>query len=179
MKAAKLISGQFLSADDLVMSLDYLQAHGSCQPSDGYIWGFSAPILLLFCIFTFLFATILTALHIESFRSSRTGRSKYEVNLYRDAIDLVYELQDKFFGEFLRDMSAQDLKEELGCSRKGISIEASELPLSRKEERRQRRLTEEKGPTGRRFTAMWRVKYEALLCVEFLKTVFLRNKVGR
>lgn len=139
------ISTQFLSIDRLALSVAHLQAKGSCQPSAHYIWGFSSVFLFIFCMLSVLFAAILASLHYESTLSSRTGRVTYELNTYRDAVDLVYDLQDNHFGDTLRGMSADDLKKH--CADKTISLDTSGLPLSRKEEKRLSRPTLETDST--------------------------------
>ena len=50
-----------------------------CQPSKEYQWGFSTPLLLLFCLATIFFATILVALHTDNFLNSRVDRFSLRV----------------------------------------------------------------------------------------------------
>lgn len=130
---------KYLAIDKLALPIDHLQAKGSCQPTAHYIWGFSSMLLFFFCMLSIFFAAVLASLYYESTWSSRAGRSTYQLNTYRNAVDLVYDLQDNYFGDALRSMSADDLKQQ--CVDKTISMDTSELPLSRKEEKRLSRPT--------------------------------------
>lgn len=154
--------------------MDYLQENGSCQPSAHYIWGFSSILLFVFCVLSVLFAAVLLALHFASMLCSRNGRSPYETNIYRDAVDLVYGLQDDCFGDTLQDMSADDIWRQ--CRDKHISLETSELPLSWKEEKRQSRLAATKSQANRPGGVVMNIKSWMRITVEFIKTSVLRKR---
>lgn len=165
---------QHLSIDGLLLSLDYLRRKGSCQPSAHYIWGFSSILLFIYCISSVIFAAILAFLHYESRWSGKIARARYELNTYRDAVDLVYDLQDNYFGDALRSMSAEVLKKQ--CANKSISMDTCELPLSRKEERRLYRSTLDTAASGRPGGIAREIRFWMLASIEFIKTLVLRPK---
>ena len=126
----------YMAYENLTFNSVYLQQNGICQPTDHYQWGFSSILLLVFCVCTALFAIILTSLHYDAFWNSRTDRYQYDVNHYRDAVDLVRELDKKHLGPLLRGMSAKVLKKQIEVKNIGASLDTSDLHprATRKEE---------------------------------------------
>jgi hypothetical protein len=129
----------YLAYGNVSLNSTYLKENSVCQPSDRYQWGFSSLLLLVFCLLTALFAAILNMLHWNAFWNSRTDRYRYNTNHYRDAVDLVRELEATEIGDIVRDMPARTLGRELEHNADGVSLDTRSLPLSRKDERKQHR----------------------------------------
>ena len=91
-------------------------------------------LLLIFCVLTSLFAIVLTTLHFDAVWNSRVDRYRFATNSTRDAVDVVYELRDKYFGDSIRTMSAHDLQSGLRSRQRGVSLEVTDLVPSRREE---------------------------------------------
>ena len=117
----------YLSYENLTFSSEYLQQNSVCQPTDRYQWGFSSLLLLVFCLFSTLFTITLTLLHYDAFWNSRTARYHYDVNHYRDAVDLVYELEKKHFGPSLRAMPARELKRHVEAKDNSTGLDTLDL----------------------------------------------------
>lgn len=127
----------YLAYGTVSMNSTYLKENSVCQPSDRYQWGFSSLLLFVFCLLTALFVAILNLLHWNAFWTSRTDRYRYDFNHYRDAVDLVRELETTEFGD-VGDMPARNLRRKLERNADGVSLETQSLPLTRKEEWQQR-----------------------------------------
>lgn len=124
----------YMSTGNLTFSSDYLRANSKCEPSDKYEWGFSSLLLLVFCLFTIIFAMILTALHADAFWNSRADRHEYDVNHFRDAVDIVYELRDNYVEDSILHMPARELVQGLHDRDKSMQLDIKELPPSRSEQ---------------------------------------------
>ena len=125
---------KYLGLGDLLINSTWLQNNSICQPSDRYEWGFSSILLLIFCLASILFAIVLTVLHYDALLNSTADRYKYDVNHYRDAVDLVYELRDAHFGDSVRYISASELRDEIEMNGKRASLDTSRLGPSRRDE---------------------------------------------
>lgn len=125
----------YMSYNSLSFNSTYLQNNSVCQPTAFYQWGFSSLLLLVFCLFTIIFAITLTALNGHVFWTSRADRFCYDINHYKDAVDISRELHEQ--GLATQNMSAMQLRQEFRRSGAGICLDTDDLPCSRKEEWRQ------------------------------------------
>lgn len=141
---------EYMGTGNTSMSKDYLVQHGSCLPSGRYEWGFSSLMLLVFCLISTIFALIVTALHSDAYWNGQADRLQYDVNHYRDAVDLVQDVRDKYFGDAIYSMTAEDLKARLERRERTIALDTPELPASRMEEKRLRReaIRSRRGPNA-------------------------------
>ena len=121
---------EYLALGDTAISVNYLKNHGRCEPARYYQWGFSWLLLFLFCVFSAVFATTMTALHNDAFWRSRADRLRYSINHYRDAVDIVIELQAQLC-DSVQKSSAEELEDHVKKSRLKIGVETAGLPVSR------------------------------------------------
>ena len=128
---------QYMASGNITFESNYLWENSVCEPSDHYQWGFSSLLLFVFCLLTALFTLVLSTLHSDAFWNSQIDRFEYDINHYRDAVGLVYELRDENFGDSIQDKPARDLKREVERSDMATRLDAKELPPSRREARRQ------------------------------------------
>lgn len=123
----------YFTLGNATLSRDYLSATSVCLPTDNYQWGFSAPAFLLLCTSTGLFLGLLTWLHGDVLLHSRADRYKYDISQYRDAADLVDEIETKGLGPWLQTSSAKRLKQQVERF-EGMTLDTSGLAPSRFEE---------------------------------------------
>ena len=125
----------YMSIHNLAFNDSYLKEKSVCQPSHSYRWGFSSLLLLVFCILTLIFAITLSTLHGDAFWNSKTDRFRYDINHYKDAVDLVRELDHRQLGASVWSLSAGELVQEVNVKSRDISLEIDEFsPLTRKQE---------------------------------------------
>ncbi|KAK4555383.1 hypothetical protein LTR86_007680 [Recurvomyces mirabilis] len=113
-----------------------------CLPVAQYQWGFSAALLLLFCIFTTLFGAVMLVLQWEVYFYSRANRFDVGLDGYRDAARIVHALKEESGDDIVEDNS-QRLREKLKCYSGALSIETSNLPTARMGRRRLNRVRTE------------------------------------
>lgn len=120
--------------EDTCYGMNDLRDNSLCQPLGGYQWGFSTPLLLLLCLATTLFTSILAALHEDTLLNSRADRMHNDFNVYRDAVDLVYELVTTGIGGSVFDLEPNELRQKAEEKDRGIILESEELPYSRRKQ---------------------------------------------
>ena len=101
-----------------------------CLPDAQYQWGFSAVLLLLFCIFTTLFGAVMLCLQWEVYYYSRANRIDVGIDGYRDAVHIVHALKEDLGDEVVDDDSL-GLRQRLKCYSGAVGIETSNLPAAR------------------------------------------------
>lgn len=71
------------------VNLTTIKANSRFVAADRYAWGFSASLILTFCVYTIMFATSLAVLQTEMYWNSRSDHMSRDQSLYGDIIFLV------------------------------------------------------------------------------------------
>lgn len=108
------------SLGDSYYPKDYLEQHGYCRPNDNkYKWGFSYLLLFIMIVLTYIWAGILTAMHVEIRRKGQLARYGRRLGLYRAVLDLSKAIREEL-GEEAQLFPNDKLEKLLTQAREGI-----------------------------------------------------------
>lgn len=112
------------------VDLRMVKANSRCVAVDRYAWGFSASLILTFCVYTFAYAVCLVALQTEVYWCSRGDRVLQAQSLCGDILFLVRRLRSSL-GLDIEDLSVEKLDERIKRYRRGLRLQVDELPNAR------------------------------------------------
>lgn len=122
--------------DGSTYTKDFVKDSGVCIASDQYSWEFSSLLLLTFCVYTMLFATILIALQTDVYTDSQFDRSHQSYSVYADILTIAEAL--KSIPEYnLPELlgSPREIDEKIGNRKHGIRFDTRGLPPGRSDEK--------------------------------------------
>ena len=131
----------YLVTENKTLNRTWVSDHSVCQPGDTYLWGFSGPMLLIFCTATALFSVLLVTLYWMAYDHSQADRYKQPVSLYRDVLDIALELRDQL-GEKSQEMPGDELDHSIAKARGTIELDTVGLATSQRHEDHLRRREE-------------------------------------
>ncbi|GME31867.1 hypothetical protein BKCO1_7600019 [Neofusicoccum parvum] len=101
-------------------SNEYLEEFGFCKPNNNkYKWGFSYLLLFIIIIFTYAWAGILVALHIDTEKNSQLAKCGRRLGQYRAVLDLSKAIREEL-GEEAQLLPNHTLEKRLAEAKDGL-----------------------------------------------------------
>lgn len=124
------------------VDIDQLNNASRCVAADQYSWGFSASLLLTFCVWTIIYALLLLSLETEVYLFSRSQRRSRPYSTYQDVLSIAAALTARF-GDNILDLPPKELDKMINRHKGSIRLQLGECPPSRVETMRYRAMVDQ------------------------------------
>lgn len=117
--------------DGQQFDVDQIANVSRCVAAGQYSWGFSASLLLTFCVWTIIYAILLLSLELDVYLFSQSQRySRLYTSTYQDVLNIARALTTRF-GDNILDLPPEKLDKMIDRHKGSIRLLIAECPLSR------------------------------------------------